>query len=201
MDTRSSTADRDINNLTNSFNEEVLETAEVIRGSNISHGFLMVSLTSATREEPWRLKLQPWKCHQILWNQHPSTQADEGRQGMLDQPAMWKHWERNGEKKKKKETADKCMMHWRSLQNHGRADPVIDDSSGEFLTKNTAVLNRWTQYCQNLYNHLIQPDINLIDWDSTSMRTPSPLPVLREEVEEAMWSLPTGSRQYSSRIA
>lgn len=63
---------------------------------------------------------------------------------------------------------------------------------GELLTGNTAVLNRWTQYCWDLYNHPIQPDISLIDGDSIS-RAPSALPVLREEMKEAIHSLPTKS--------
>ena len=36
-------------------------------------------------------------------------------------------------------------------QQHKSA--VIEDSSGNILTKNTAVLNRWTEYCSGLYNY------------------------------------------------
>ena len=42
-------------------------------------------------------------------------------------------------------------------QQHKSA--VIEDSSGNILTKNTAVLNRWTEYCSGLYNYELHPDI------------------------------------------
>ena len=30
---------------------------------------------------------------------------------------------------------------------------VVEDSSGNILTENTAVRNRWTEYCGGLYNY------------------------------------------------
>ena len=35
---------------------------------------------------------------------------------------------------------------------------VIDDQGGNLLTDADKVLQRWTQYCEQLYNHQIQPD-------------------------------------------
>ena len=64
----------------------------------------------------------------------------------------------------------------------------------------TAVQNRWTQYCQELYNYPIQPDDSLLDRDSTSSRGPSPLPVMREEVEEALGRLPEGKSPGADNI-
>jgi hypothetical protein len=69
---------------------------------------------------------------------------------------------------------------------------AIEDTSGELLTESSAVLNRWTQYCQELYNYPIQPDDSLID-EYYKLRESSPLPVVKENMEEAIRSLPTGS--------
>jgi hypothetical protein len=68
---------------------------------------------------------------------------------------------------------------------------VIEDSSGELLTESFAVLTRWTEYCRELYNYPIEPDISLLDSD-LSQRETAQLPVLKEEVEEAIRSLKTG---------
>ena len=76
---------------------------------------------------------------------------------------------------------------------------VIEDTSGELLTESSAVLNRWTQYCQELYNYPIQPDDSLLDGVSTT-REPSPLPVMREEVEEAIRNLPEGKSPGADNI-
>ena len=38
-----------------------------------------------------------------------------------------------------------------------RKSAVIEDS-GNILTENTAVLNRWTEYCCGLYNYELHPD-------------------------------------------
>ena len=35
---------------------------------------------------------------------------------------------------------------------------AIEYSSGNILTKRTAVLNRWTQYCSGLYNYKLHGD-------------------------------------------
>ena len=42
----------------------------------------------------------------------------------------------------------KCVT---KTQQHESA--VIEDSSGNILTENTAVLNRWTEHCSGLYNY------------------------------------------------
>ena len=68
---------------------------------------------------------------------------------------------------------------------------VIEDSKGELLTEDTAVLNRWTEYCQELYNFQLQSDTGLLGAEPTD-RTLESLPVLREEVEQAVRSLKGG---------
>ena len=62
---------------------------------------------------------------------------------------------------------------------------VIEDKDGKLLTEKTAVLNRWTEYCRELYNFESKPDPNVLD-DDPREREPETLPVIREEVEEAI---------------
>jgi hypothetical protein len=77
--------------------------------------------------------------------------------------------------------------------------PVIEDTSGELLTESSAVLNRRTQRCQELYNYPIQPDDSLIDKGLTP-RESSALPVLKEEVVEAIHSLQKGKSSRADSI-
>ena len=66
-------------------------------------------------------------------------------------------------------------------QQHESA--VIEDSSGNILAESTAVLNRWTEYCNGLYNYELHPDTSLLQSDQTPHKRLKNLPVLREEIE------------------
>ena len=70
---------------------------------------------------------------------------------------------------------------------------VIEDNSGNILTENTAVLNRWTEYCSGLYKYEIHPGTSLLQSNQTPTQEDESLPVLREEVEEAVHSLKAGT--------
>ena len=79
--------------------------------------------------------------------------------------------------------------------------PIIENNTGEPLTDSAAILERWTEYCRDLYNYPISPDRNFLDKDeNVKERTPSTLPVLREEVEEAIRSLPAGKSPGADNI-
>ena len=67
---------------------------------------------------------------------------------------------------------------------------VIKDSSGNILTESTAVLSRWIEFCGGLYNYELRPNTSLLQ-SKTTKRAES-LPVLREEAEEAVYSLKAG---------
>ena len=67
--------------------------------------------------------------------------------------------------------------------------PIIENKEGEPLTESAAILERWTEYCSDLYNYPISPDKRFLDPIGQD-KTPSTLPVLKEEVEEAIRSLP-----------
>ena len=47
---------------------------------------------------------------------------------------------------------------------------VIEDSSGNILTESTAVLNRWTEHCNGLYNYELHPDTSLLQNNQTYTR-------------------------------
>ena len=63
---------------------------------------------------------------------------------------------------------------------------VIENSSGNILTERTAVLNQWTDYCSDLYNYELHPDTSLLRSNQSPTQEAESLPVLREEVEEAV---------------
>ena len=67
---------------------------------------------------------------------------------------------------------------------------VIKDSSGNILTESTAVLSRWMEYCGGLYNYELHPNTSLLQ--SKTTKRAEGLPVLREEAEEAVYSLKAG---------
>ena len=77
---------------------------------------------------------------------------------------------------------------------------IIEDKSGNLLTENSEILNRWTQYCQELYNYKIRPDTSILK-DQSETRVPSPLPILKEEVEEAIRNLPSGKSPGADNIS
>ena len=75
-------------------------------------------------------------------------------------------------------------------QQHKSA--VIKDNSGNILMESTAVVNQWTEYCSDLYNYELHPDTSLLESNQTPTQDAESLPVLREEVEEAVRNLRAG---------
>ena len=69
---------------------------------------------------------------------------------------------------------------------------VINDQDGKLLTDSKKVLKRWTEYCKGLYIYKIHPDDSLLQTDRPSMDDKDSLPILKEEVEAAVWSLKLG---------
>ena len=67
---------------------------------------------------------------------------------------------------------------------------TIQDKSGKCLTEENEILNRWTEYCSDLYNYETE-------WDPTILDCPQipdeeHHPILREEVEAAVKALKMG---------
>ena len=67
---------------------------------------------------------------------------------------------------------------------------TVQDSSGKCLTKEREILNRWTEYCTELYNHKTDGDPSVLDCPQTD--TKDDHPILRKEMEAAVQSLKKG---------
>ena len=189
--------DNDINDLTINFNEAVRATADEVLGRQ-------------------RRKHQPWTNNDILdlcdkrRELKPSkfsNSKEYRRANKLVRESMQKAREKwindqcdDIEKSMQMGNCKKAYETLRKLTKQQQAkSSVIEDSSGNLLTESSAVLNRWTEYCQELYNYPIQPDKNILEGVATP-RVPSPIPILREEVEEAIRSLPTGKSPGADNI-
>ena len=61
---------------------------------------------------------------------------------------------------------------------------TVQDSSGKCLTKEREILNRWTEYCTELYNHKASEDLSVLNCPHTD--TEDDHPILRREVEAAV---------------
>ena len=67
---------------------------------------------------------------------------------------------------------------------------TIQDSSGKCLTEEREILNRWTEYCSELYNHKTSGDSSILNCLLTDTRDDHP--ILRKEMEAAVQSLKKG---------
>ena len=77
---------------------------------------------------------------------------------------------------------------------------VIENKNGELLTEKEAVMERWTEYCKELYNYPIRPNNSILEEKIRPPEEPTPLPVIREEVEEAIRNLPSGKSPGADNI-
>ena len=67
---------------------------------------------------------------------------------------------------------------------------TVQDRSGKCLTEERQILNRWTEYCSELYNQKANGDPSVLNCAHTD--TESDHPILRREVEAAVQSLKKG---------
>ena len=67
---------------------------------------------------------------------------------------------------------------------------TVQDRSGKCLTKERRILNRWTEYCSELYNHKANVDPSIRNCPQTHIEDEHP--ILRKEVEDAVQSLTKG---------
>ena len=80
------------------------------------------------------------------------------------------------------------MKHLTSLKQ-GKAT-TVQDRSGKCLTKERQILNQWTDYCSELYNHKANGDPTVLNCPQTD--TEDDHPIFRKEVEAAVQSLKKG---------
>ena len=64
---------------------------------------------------------------------------------------------------------------------------TVQDRSGKCLTDEQQILNRWTEYCSELYNYKTNGDSSVLNCPKTD--TEDDHPILQREVEAAVQSL------------
>ena len=67
---------------------------------------------------------------------------------------------------------------------------TVQDRSGKYLTVERELLNRWTEYCTELYNHKANGDPLVLNCPQTD--TEDDHPILHREVKEAVQLLKKG---------
>ena len=67
---------------------------------------------------------------------------------------------------------------------------TVQDRSRKCLTEEPLILNRWTEYCYELYNYKANGDPSVLNCPQTD--TEDDHPILRREVEAAVQSLKKG---------
>ena len=79
-----------------------------------------------------------------------------------------------------------------------RQSSIIEDKQGKPFSEEQALVNRWTEYCQELYNHPINADINVLQLNS--MDQDDDLPILKYEVINTIKSLKIGKSHGNDNI-
>ena len=69
-------------------------------------------------------------------------------------------------------------------------ETTVQDRSGKCLTEEPLILNRWTEYCYELYNYKANGDPSVLNCPQTD--TKDDHPILGREVEAAVQSLKKG---------
>ena len=73
-----------------------------------------------------------------------------------------------------------------------RKTSIIKDKTGTPLADDKAKMERWTEYCKELYNYSINPDIPLLQTNTLANKEVTILPILKSEVEYAIKKLKNG---------
>ncbi|KAI8486085.1 hypothetical protein Bbelb_361850 [Branchiostoma belcheri] len=190
-----SVLDNDVDSLAENIKETLLTTAEEVLGKR-------------------RRKIKPWVTDDVLnlcdkrreLRQHKYKsqelaaayqQANRAvRSKMREVKEKWieeqceeiEHGMQRGNSRKAYETL-KILT---NTQQSSSKPTVIEDSDGNLLTDSSAVLNRWTEYCEELYNHELQVDPANLTTSNRVERDLEDLPVLREEVADAVHNMKDG---------
>ena len=75
---------------------------------------------------------------------------------------------------------------------------TVQDSSGKCFTEEQKILNQWTEYCSELYNHKADRDLLAVNCPET--HTEDHHPILRKEVEAAVQLLKKGKSAQVNNI-
>ena len=91
-------------------------------------------------------------------------------------------------RKNNSKRAYQLVKHFTTVKQ-GKAT-TVQDRSGKCLTEEREILNRWTEYCTELYNYKANGDPSVLDCPQTDKEDDHP--ILRREVEAAVQSLKKG---------
>ena len=91
-------------------------------------------------------------------------------------------------RKNNSKTAHQLVKDLTTLKREKAA--TIQDRSGKCLTEERMILNRWTEYCSELYNYKANGDPSVLNCPQTD--TEDDHPIFRREVEAAVQSLKKG---------
>ncbi|GFR77564.1 endonuclease-reverse transcriptase [Elysia marginata] len=69
---------------------------------------------------------------------------------------------------------------------------LIEDKDGRLLTDDEDIMQRWSEYCSDLYNHELQPDLSILSATRDPPETDDSPPIQKSEVEAAVKSLKLG---------
>ena len=185
--------DKDVDTLANGIKDVLLTTAEEVLG----------------RE---RKKIQPWITNEVL-DLCDKRRALRPKKFLTDETRA-EYKKAHNDVRKKMKTAkedwieeqcrsiDRGMEIGQSKQAYNTLkaltktsqprSTVIDDKDGNLLTESDQVLKRWTEYCGELYNYELQPDVSILHVNPTPEENEESPHVLKEEVEAAIKKLKTG---------
>ena len=183
----------DLNSLTETFSETIQETALEILGKE------------RKKNQPWvtsdildlcdkRRELKPEKNKNPEKAQEYRTVNKSIRKKMTEAKENWmseqcSKVEKATAKGDSKEAYQTIKVLTKSQQPK---TSVIEDKEGSVLTESAAVLKRWTEYCDDLYNYKLKADLDKIHEQEPRSSDPGSTQVLEEEVEEAVRSLKGG---------
>ena len=184
--------ENDIDNFTNDFNEAISTTANEVLGKQqvkkqpwISDEAL--SLCDKRRElrKTKRLNLDDNIKYQEI-NKNIRTKMTTAKNNWFEQKCV------NIEKglNKGRNTKEAYKLIKEVTQSHKSGIMIIEDRNGDLVTEKNQILKRFTEYTRELYNYNLNPDKQILADLQTDERPIESLPILREEVEEAIRSLP-----------
>ena len=182
--------EEDLDTVTNIFNEAVIETACQVLGKH-------------------RPTKKPWVTAEIL-NMCDERRELKTKKGTTDGASKYREANNKVKKAMKKAKEEwieqQCNAIEENLQKNnpkkayqvvkdltatkqGRVN-IIQDKNGKCLTEEHEIMERWTEYCSELYNHDTRGDPEILNCPQTSEE--NNYSILREEVETAVKSLKKG---------
>ena len=79
------------------------------------------------------------------------------------------------------------------MKSSRRTTSIIQDSNGKPLSKDSSILNRWTEFCHNLHNYPKQHDVNILNNTEILSKESDPdLKILKSAVSDAIQTLKEG---------